>query len=135
MINDFNDFCLWMYFVVDDIWLTIAPFFKRPGPAPDCPDSELLAMALIGECRGWDVETEMLSYWQEHRDLFPKIPTQSRFNRRRRGLMQAFNMIRRVVLQSLDVAQDHQCVIDRLPLPVMQFYLVPSSSGDWTATE
>ena len=134
MINDFDDFCLWMYFVVDDIWLKIALFFKRPGPAPECPDSELLAMALIGECRGWDVETEMLSYWQEHRDLFPKIPTQSRFNRRRRGLMRAFNMIRQVILQSLDVAQDRQCVIDSLPLPVMQFYLVPSSSGDWKAS-
>lgn len=134
MINEFNDFCLWMYCVVDDIWLTIAPFFKRPGPSPDCPDSELLAMTLIGECRGWDVETEMLSYWQEHRDLFPKIPTQSRFNRRRRGLMQAFNMIRQIVLQSLDVAQDRQCVMDSLPLPVMQFYLVPSSGGDWKAS-
>jgi len=67
MINDFSDFCTWMYVVVDDIWLNIAPFFKRPGPAPECPDSELLAMALIGECRGWDVETEMLSHWQEHR--------------------------------------------------------------------
>ena len=134
MINDFNEFCLWMYFVVDEIWLKIAPFFKRPGPPPDCPDSELLAMALIGECRGWDVETEMLSYWQEHRDLFPKIPTQSRFNRRCRGLMQAFNLIRQVILQSLDVAQDRQCVIDSLPLPVMQFYLVPSSRGDWKAS-
>ena len=134
MINDFDEFCLWMYFVVDDIWLKIAPFFKRPGPPPDCPDSELLAMALIGECRGWDVETEMLSYWQEHRDLFPKIPTQSRFNRRRRGLMQAFNIIRRVILQSLDVAQDRQCVIDSLPLPVVQFYLVPACSGDWKAS-
>jgi len=134
MINEFDDFCLWMYFVVDEIWLKTAPFFKRPGPSPDCPDSELLAMALIGECRGWDVETEMLSYWQEHRNLFPKIPTQSRFNRRRRGLMQAFNLIRQIILQSLDVAQDHQCVIDSLPLPVMQFYLVPSSSGDWKAS-
>lgn len=134
MINDFNEFCLWMYFVVDEIWLKIAPFFKRPGPPPDCPDSELLAMALIGECRGWDVETEMLSQWQEHRDLFPNIPTQSRFNRRRRGLMQAFNIIRRVILQSLDVAQDRQCIIDSLPLPVMQFYLVPSSSADWKAS-
>lgn len=136
MINDFNDFCTWMYVVVDDIWLKIAPFFKRPGPAPECPDSELLAMALIGECRGWDVETEMLSQWQEHRDLFPIIPTQSRFNRRRRGLMQAFNLIRRVVLQCLDVAQDRQCVIDSLPLPVVQFHLVPSSSssGDWKAS-
>ncbi|HEX9839694.1 MAG TPA: IS982 family transposase [Anaerolineales bacterium] len=134
MINDFNDFALWMYFVVDEIWLKIAPFFKRPGPKPDCSDSELMAMALIGECRGWDVETEMLSYWQEHRDLFPKIPTQSRFNRRRRGLMHAFNMIRQVILQSLDVAGDRQCVIDSLPLPVMQFYLVPSSSGAWKAS-
>jgi len=132
MINDFNDFCTWMYVVVDDIWLTIAPFFKRPGPAPECPDSELLAMALIGECRGWDLETEMLSHWQEHRDLFPVIPTQSRFNRRRRGLMHAFNLIRRVILQGLDVAQDRQCVVDSLPLPMVQFRLVPfapSSSG------
>jgi hypothetical protein len=124
-----------MYVVVDDIWLKIAPLFKRPGPVPECPDSELLAMALIGECRGWDIETEMLSQWQEHRDLFPVIPSQSRFNRRRRGLMQAFNLIRRVVLQCLDVAQDRQCVIDSLPLPIVQFHLVPASpaSGDWKA--
>lgn len=135
MINDFNDFCTWMYVVIDDIWLKIAPFFKRPGPAPECPDSELLAMALIGECRGWDLETEMLSHWQEHRDLFPVIPTQSRFNRRRRGLLQAFNLIRRVILDSLDVAQDRQCIVDSLPLPMVQFRLVPfaSSSSDWQA--
>ena len=49
MINDFNDFCTWMYMVTDDIWLKIAPFFMRPGPRPECPDSELLAMAVIGE--------------------------------------------------------------------------------------
>jgi DDE family transposase len=135
MINDFNDFCTWVYVIVDDIWLKIAPFFKRPGPAPECPDSELLAMALIGECRGWDLETEMLSHWQEHRDLFPVIPTQSRFNRRRRSLLQAFNLIRRVILQCLDVAQDRQCVVDSLPLPMVQFRLVPfaPSSSDWKA--
>ena len=135
MINDFNDFWTWMYVLTDDSWLKIAPFFKRPEPRPECPDSELLAMALIGECRGWDVETEMLSYWQEHHDLFPVMPTQSRFNRRRRGLMQAFNLIRQVVLQCLDVAQDRQSVIDSLPLPVVQFHLVPSSpaSSNWKA--
>jgi hypothetical protein len=27
-------------------------------------------------------------------------------------------------VQTLDIAQDRQCVIDSLPLPVMQFYLV-----------
>lgn len=133
MINDFDDFCLWMYAIVDDIWRQITPLFKRPGPVPLCSDSELITMALIGECRGWDVETEMLSYWQEHRDLFPHIPSQSRFNRRRRHLMSAFNLIRRAVLQWLDLAQDRQCLIDSLPVPVVQFYLVPSSTGDWKA--
>jgi hypothetical protein len=133
MITDFDDFCTWVFVVVDDILKPMAPFFERPGPQPECSDSELIAMSLIGECRGWDVETEMLSQWKEHRDLFPLIPSRSRFNRRRRNLMQAFNLIRRAVLQTLDLACDRQCLIDSLPVPVVQFYLVPSSTGDWRA--
>lgn len=133
MIADFADFCLWTYVVVDDIWQQIAPLFRRPGPAPECSDSELLTMALVGECRGWDQETMMLSQWQAYRDLFPRIPSQSRFNRRRRNLAYAFNLLRRIVLQMLDLAQDQQCAIDCLPVPVVQFHLVPSSRGDWAA--
>ena len=108
MINDFEDFCTYMYMIVDDIFEQIAPLYKRPGPKPQCSDSELITMAIVGECRGWDVETEMLSYWHEHRDMFPHIPSQSRFNRRRRNLMLDFNLIRRTVLGLLDVAQDTQ---------------------------
>ena len=133
MITDFEDFCLWVFVIVDDIWKEIAPLFKRPGPPPRCSDSELITMAIVGECRGWDKETEMLSHWQEYRDLFPHIPSQSRFNRRRRNLMQAFNVIRQVILSYLDLAQDRQCVVDSLPVPVVQFYLVPTSTGDWKA--
>ena len=135
MINDFSDFCLWMYVTVDDIWQRIGSLFDRPGPKPRCSDSELISMALIGECRGWNLETEMLSQWQEYRHLFPNIPSQSRFNRRRRNLMHAFNLIRQGVLKSMDIAWDGQCVIDSLPLPVVQFYLVPGSTGDWRAFE
>jgi hypothetical protein len=131
MINDFEDFCTWMYVIIDEIWQQIAPLFKRPGPKPVCSDSELITMAIVGECRSWDVETEMLSYWQEHCDMFPNIPSQSRFNRRRRNLMLAFNLMRRSVLQMLDLAQERQSVIDSLPIPVVQFYLVPGSTGDW----
>jgi hypothetical protein len=112
MINDFEDFCTYMYTIIDDIWQQIAPLFNRPGPKPICSDSELITMAIIGECRGWDVETEMLSQWHDHRRLFPNIPSQSRFNRRRRNLMMAFNLIRCTVLQLLELAQDTQCVID-----------------------
>ena len=136
MITDFDVFCTWMYTIVDDIWLRIGPQFKRPGPAPTtCTDSELITMALVGECRRWDMETEMISQWREHRDLFPRIPSQSRFNRRRRNLISAFNLIRRIVLRWLDVAQDRQCLIDSLPVPAVQFHLVPSSTGDWAAHE
>jgi hypothetical protein len=47
--------------------------------------------------------------------------------------MQAFNLICQAVLRSLDLASDHQCVIDSLPLPAVRFYLVPSSGGDGSA--
>jgi hypothetical protein len=133
MIHDFDDFCLWMYVVVDDIWQQIAGLFARPGPAPTCSDSELLTMALVGECRGWDMETVMLVEWRERRDLFPNVPSQSRFNRRRRNLMAAFNVVRQVVLRCLDLAADTACVIDSLPVPAVAFHLVPGATGDWPA--
>jgi hypothetical protein len=92
-----------------------------------------MAMILIGECRGWDLETELLCNMREHTDLFPNVPSQSRFNRRRRNLMFVINLIRRILLSWLDLAQDRQCLIDSLPVPVVQFHLVPSSTGDWQA--
>ena len=133
MIDSFDDFCLWMYVMIDDTWQQIEPLFKRPGPSGKCSDSELLTMALVGECREWDTETTMLSQWREHRDLFPHIPSQSRFNRRRRALQDAINLIRQIVLRQLDLSADGQAVIDSMPLPVVKFHLVPGSTGDWRA--
>jgi hypothetical protein len=133
MIEHFDDFCLYVYVIVDDIMQQIAPLLKRRGPAPACSDSELITLVLVSECCGWDLETDMLSFWRGHRDLFPRLPSQSRFNRRRRNLMGVINMIRQAVLQMLDVSQDRQGVIDSLPIPVVQFHLVPGSTGDWRA--
>ena len=39
MINDFEDFCTWMYAITDDIWQQIAPLFKRPRLEPVCSDT------------------------------------------------------------------------------------------------
>lgn len=133
MINNFDDFSLYIYVIVDNIWAQIKAFYKRPGPEALCSDSELITMALVGECKGWDVETELINNWSSHKDLFHNIPDRSRFNRRRRNLMFAINMIRRIILQTLDVAQEKECVIDSLPIPVLQFHLVPGSSADWGA--
>jgi len=133
MITDFDDFCTWMFVLIDDIWQVLAPLYTRPGPQPDCSDSELMTLAIVGECREWDKETNLLAEWQGYRHLFPILPERSRFNRRRRQLMGALNHIRLMVLRVLDVAQDGQCVIDSLPVPVVQFHLVPASTGDWAA--
>jgi len=134
-LTHFADFCLWTYAIVDDLWVGLAPWFTQPGPEPLCSDSELLTLALVGECRGWDPETELLRSWREHRDLFPILPSQSRFNRRRRHLRDAFNLVRRAILSLLDVAEDRQGVIDRLPVPVIGFHLVPGSpaASTWTS--
>ena len=135
MRANFEDFCLWMYVIIDEVWQRLAPLYRRPGPAPACSDSELLTLLIVGECRGWDAETDLLAHWQAYRDLFPLLPERSRLNRRRRNLMHALNDVRRVVLGLLDLAADRQCVIDSLPIPVIQFHLVPSSPAvpDWQA--
>jgi hypothetical protein len=120
--------------IVDTMVQQLAPFLKRPGPTPACSDSELMALSLIGEwCKGWEVETELLSNLQAHHSLFPHLPTQSRFTRRRRNLMSMTNLIRRLLRAQLDLSQDRQGVIDSLPIPVVQFHLVPGSTGEWPA--
>lgn len=133
MITDFEDFCLYVYVVVDDLWPRIAAQYRRPGPAPACSDSELITMVLVGEWRGWDLETDLVANWTEHRDLFPVLPERSRLNRRRRQLAGAINELRRAVLSLLDLARDRQAAIDSLPVPVLHFHLVPSSPavGTW----
>jgi hypothetical protein len=132
----FEDFCLWTYCIVDEVWRQIAPQCRRSGPVPVCSDAELVTMALVSECCGWDQETEAVSRWQQHRDLFPHQPSRTRFNRRRRALQRAINELRRLLLATLDLAQDRQCVIDSLPIPVIRFHLVPSANrADWQAYE
>ena len=131
MINNFNDFSLYVYVIVDEIVQQMGVFLGRPGPVPVCSDSELLAMSLIGECKGWDQETDLLSNMADHKDLFPNIPEQSRFNRRRRNLMMVTNLLRQSLLSQLDLTHDPNCVLDSLPIPVVKFHLVPSSTGDW----
>ena len=128
MITDFDDLCLWTYVIVDDIVIKLAPSLRRPGPCPGCSDSKLITMILVAECKGWDIETQLLSDFSQHPTLFP----QSRFNRRRRNLGKIINQIRQMLLSDIEGTEQKLCVIDSLPIPVMQFHLVPSSSNDWS---
>jgi hypothetical protein len=125
----FDDLCLWVYCLVDELWTVIAQRLRRPGPAARCSDAEIVTMALVGEAKDWDQETELLSEWATLRDLFPHHPSRTRFNRRRRALRGAINELRRLILGLHNLAQDWQCVIDSLPIPVIRFHLVLLHSG------
>jgi len=134
MIVDFDDFVTWMYVTIDDAWKQIAPWYDRPGPDPTtCSDSELMTIAIVSECRGWDCETHLIAEWAPYRSLFPRLPERSRFNRRRRNLMHAINQIRSLIVHGLDIAQDAYGLIDGIPIPVMEFHLAPQRSRDWEA--
>jgi len=47
--------------------------------------------------------------------------------------MGVINLIRQMVLAAMDIAHDPHCLVDSVPVPVVQFYLVPGSTGDWAA--
>ncbi len=129
IVADFADFCLVTYTLVDDLWDDLPAALKPRGERSDCSNSELLTMVLVEECMGWDEETEAISQWQQHRDLFPHLPDRTRFNRRRRALTDALLVIRQRILAALDYAQDRYCVIDSLPVPVIGFHLVPGAAS------
>ena len=134
MIADFEDFFTWMFVTIDDLWQKIAPMYDRPGPDPtSCSDSELITIAMVRECRGWDRETHLMVAWEPYRSLFPRLPERSRFHRRRRNLMFVINHMRQIITDGFDIAQDAYGVIDGLPLPVMEFHLAPQRSRDWDA--
>ena len=88
-------------------------------------------MAIVGQCRGWDVQTERVRPWHEHQDVFPHVPERSRFNRRLRTLMPAINRVRQAGLSILDVAHDRHCTSDSVPIAVVQLHLVPDASREW----
>ena len=120
MITDFDDLCLWTYVIVDDMLIELAPLLRRPGPPPPCGDSELITMILVAECKGWDIETQLLSEFSQHPHLFPILPSQSRLNRRRRHLGAIINQIRQMLLSDIEAASENLCIIDSLPIPVIQ---------------
>ena len=73
MIADFDDFCTWMYVLISDLFAPLASHVARPGSAPTCTEAELITMAIVGECCGWDEETVVrdgngedtwIPYWQ-----------------------------------------------------------------------
>lgn len=133
MIPNFEDLCLMLYVMIDDHYRALPPALKPRGEQAVCSDSELLTMLVVSECVGWHRETEHVSAWARHGDLFPRQPDRTRLHRRRRALATTLVTLRCRVLEALIPAHDRQCAVDSLPVPVIAFPLVPgaNNAGHW----
>lgn len=133
-IHGFDDFCLWMYVLIDDWCQQQAAHFRRPGPAPTtCSDSELLTMILVGECKGWEVETELWDNWADRRALFPRLPSPSRFHRRRRLLADHLPALHRFLLSQWTWADDPLLLLDSIPVAVVSRAHAAHANFDWVS--
>jgi hypothetical protein len=127
MIESFVDLCTAVYVLVDDRYQVVAAAYDhRPGPDGACRDSEVITLTLVAELVGLDEETRFLAYIRRnHPTLFPELPDRSRYNRRRRHLVEVTNRIRlalaRDVLLHLTPEDRDLAVIDSLPVPVVGF--------------
>ncbi len=93
MIADFADRCTYVYVLTDEAYREVAaPYYRRPGPTAVFTDSEVVTRTLAAELLGIAAETRFLAYIRRnHRALFPLLPERSRYNRRRRQLIEVTN--------------------------------------------
>src|SRR3954447_24905270 len=117
MIADFAELCTFIYVLVDELYQRVAaPSDQRPGPRSVFTDSELITLTLAAELVGLDAETRFLAYVRRnYAALFPLLPERSRYNRRRRQLVEVTNRIRGAVMARLWrvlAAEGHElCVV------------------------
>ena len=93
---------------------------RRPGPNPNCPDADILTVAWLLESIGEDSENSGYQRIKEAlKTVFPSLPERSRFNRRRRNLSTASEVIRRTLTHYLP--QTDVFIVDSFPIPVCDF--------------
>ena len=113
-----GDLFVHVYVFVDDALAAgVVPVPRRPGPEPACADAEVLTIALVRHLLARPSERAFLE--EVRRDwaaYFPRVPTQSEFNRRVRWLWGAFEALRQLLLQR--VPEDPWQQLDTTALPV-----------------
>lgn len=111
-----------LYTITDDLYLEHAAAHKpaRPGKAPQFSDSEVLTLII---CAQWYHGSEraflrhVLANW---RSYFPRLLSQSAFNRRSRDLAGVLTPLVGVIATQLEAYLAPYQVLDTLPVPLMR---------------
>ena len=102
---------------------------RRPGRNPECPDSDILTIAWLLEYIGADSEHSGYKRLKvELKTVFPRLPERSRFNRRRRNLSIASEVLRRALRTY--VSKTDVFIVDSFPIPICDFKRAKASTSD-----
>ena len=103
---------------------------RRPGRNPDCPDADILTVGWLLEYIGEDSENKGYQRIKaELKSVFPVLPERSRFNRRRRNLSTASEVIRRALTNYLP--KTDVFIVDSFPIPICDFKRAHASKSDF----
>ena len=101
----------------------------RPGRNPDCPYSDILTIAWLLEYIGADSEHSGYRRLKvKLRTLFAYLPERSRFNRRRRNLSMASEVLRQALTDYCP--KTDVFLVDSFPIPVCDFKRAKASKSD-----
>lgn len=113
-----EDFLTVSFFVIDEIFKTVAHFAKRSGPEPTFSDSEVICLNLVGQmvCDSEKAWHKMVK--KNYLELFPNLLERSRYHRRCKDLQQLTELIRVKFLHFMDAHLQNWFVMDSMPVPV-----------------
>jgi hypothetical protein len=110
-----------LYTYVDDWYQTTgsALLDGKVGRKPEFSDSEVLTLALAQHWCGFATERDWLRHVRaNYLPLFPRLLSQSEFNRRARNLCWLLNRLRRWVVQHLEVQTQPLRLTDGTPIHI-----------------
>jgi hypothetical protein len=123
---DVNTFLTTVYSVVDDLYQVYYAPDKpvRRGAAPEMSDSEVLSVVILAQWQQDRSEAAFLRYARAHwRGYFPRLLSQSAFNRRARDLLGVLchlgPQVGRVLAALWETAPAYG-VLDTVPVPLMR---------------
>lgn len=119
-----EDLFTFIYFIVDEWYLSIGQRLLKGKTArkPSFTDSEVITLMLAQDFIPYPGENQYIGYIRaNYLELFPKLLTQSQYNRRCRNLRLLVEEMRRSWLGELGVLAEMDLLLDTKPVPVMGY--------------
>lgn len=125
MALDLDTFLVTVYCVVDDRWQAQFAQHKprRPGHRPELADSEVLTLMLLAQWHPRRSERAFVRYAARHwRGYFPRLLSQSAFNRRGRDLCGVLCQLGPAIAQAVEQRLGPAAyeVLDGVPVPLLR---------------